>query len=160
MRYNSLFLLLLVPCLVNAQTWSDYLKGNLNEQHSRLEHQMEICDAQKTELPRINDTWFTSLGRDEKFAIASFLSNLVDLRCFGEQQEKYETALIAYSAETGNKELLNEWLKFAKVYRGNAFDPVFTQVDVSPVLNWLSDNPQVKPFDKVIFLEQYAEFKK
>lgn len=161
MRYKILLLqlLLLLPIAVNAQTLSEYLKSNVDIQRSRLEKKMDACSSQQTNLPMIKDAWFTELTKDEKYVMANFISHMADLKCFGEQQAHYESALIAYASEARNNQPLNNWLKFAKIYRGKEFDEVFSKLDISPALDWISQQTRLKPFDKVTFLEQYPEFK-
>lgn len=158
-RYR-LLLLLLFSTLAQAQTWSEHLKSNIEIQKANLEKQMMLCKSYKSDLPKITKEWFIKLTKDEKYALASYISYEIDMRCFGEQQAKYESAIIAYTSETGNSKMLNEWLEFSKVYRSSIFNEVFDKVDVSAALEWLNQNPDIKSFDKVIFLEQYPEFKK
>ncbi|MDW6092553.1 hypothetical protein SBX64_08345 [Vibrio rhizosphaerae] len=141
-----------------AQSWDNYLKNQMIASYSVLENKMEYCDSIEEKLPRIDEQWFIQLSKKEKYAVASYLAYLADMNCFGEEQKQYESAMLAYTAESKDENVLKEWFSSARVYRGAEFEKTFANIDVTKLLNWHQQNSGLKPFDIVQFLQQYPEF--
>ena len=131
----------------------------MDNSYSVLEVKIEACLSEKVSLPKITEDWFINLSKDEKYAAASYLEQLVEMACFSDELKEYESDLLAYTAETKNESALKDWLDFAKVYRGKEFESAFKTLNLSPLLSWSKQQRILKPFDKIDFLENYAEFK-
>ncbi|MDW6004001.1 hypothetical protein [Vibrio mangrovi] len=130
----------------------------MTESYTALESKMESCDKIEEKLPKINEQWFIKLSKKEKYAAASYLDYLADMNCYGNEQQKYESAMLAYTAESKDKHDLEEWFSSARVYRSPEFENTFSKLDISRLLHWYKQHGELKPFDIVQFLQQYPEF--
>lgn len=144
---------------LSAQTWTEYLKSDLDRKLSSLESRMVQCDSQKSKLPKISSAWFVSLNRDEKAAAGAYIKMLVQHRCLADERKEFAAALFSYSAEVGDNEVMQDWLALENVYRTSSHEKTFKKLDVSKLVEFVDANPLVQDFDLYEFLKNYDEFK-
>ncbi|NOH73437.1 hypothetical protein F0225_19185, partial [Vibrio pectenicida] len=155
MRFNLAILASIISFSLSAQTWTEYLKNDLDRKLSSLESRMVQCDSEKSKLPKISKPWFISLSRDEKAAAGAYMKMLVQDRCLSDERKEYAAALFSYSAEVGDNEAMQDWLALENVYRTSSYEETFKTLDVSNLVEFVDANPSVQDFDLHEFLKNY-----
>lgn len=159
MRFKLAILASIVSFSLSAQTWTEYLKSDLDKKLSNLESRMIQCDSEKSKLPKISEPWFASLSRDEKAAAGAYMKMLVQNRCLSDERKEYAATLFSYSAEVGDNEVMLDWLALENVYRTSSHEVTFKTLDVSQLVEFVDKNPTVLDFNLYEFLKNYDEFK-
>lgn len=162
MPYNTLKLAVAVALplafCAHAGTWQQSLKHRMDNDYAALNRKVEICKQQATPLKKIDQSWFIKLNKQQKYAAASYLNWMVKKRCYQPEWANYAASLLAYTAETGQQQVLNQWLPLAQVYRPKNLEKSFQQLDVTPIQNYFAHHPNIAPFNIMNFLQQYPEF--
>ncbi|MDR9828273.1 hypothetical protein RCJ22_22015 [Vibrio sp. FNV 38] len=159
MRFKLTVLAFAFSTTLSAQTWTEYLKSDLDKKLTHLENKMIQCNGEISKLAVIHEPWFTSLSRDEKAAAGAYIKMLVQNRCLSDERKEYATTLFSYSAEVGDNETMQDWLALENVYRASSHEGVFKTLDVSNLVEFVDKHPTVKGFNLYEFLQNYDEFK-
>lgn len=152
-------LLLLAPLSAYCQSWQQYLEQQKDEAKINLEMKVDQCSKNRGFLNKIDDDWFTSLTKEQKYAAASYLEYMANSTCYGEELKEYNSALLAYSAYDKKGSELKQWIDFIRFKPEQKFGKAFDTLDTRPLTQWFHQQPIVLPFDKQEFLKQYPEFR-
>ncbi|MCA2017409.1 hypothetical protein LDJ79_14895 [Vibrio tritonius] len=151
-------LLFIAPLSAHSLSWQQYLEQQKDEAKINLEMKIEQCNKNRGYLNKIEDDWFISLTKEQKYAAASYLEYMATSTCYGEELKEYNSALVAYSAYDKTGKELKQWIDFIRFKPQQKLGKAFDTLDTRPLTKWFSKQPIVLPFDKQEFLKQYAEF--
>ncbi|MDO6706769.1 hypothetical protein [Photobacterium sp. 1_MG-2023] len=112
MRYKLLLLATIMSGSVHASDWFG-TKAELDVAYQKLDDKAGMCTSvtsRDLELPE-NDTWLNSLNKEQKVSVLAVLGEMAYERCWKTEAEHYSQVLIRYTAETGDRSHLDDWLK-------------------------------------------------
>lgn len=160
MRYRkqyvtALFMLLTLPA--DAMSWSDHLRINMLKAYDNLNLKVEQCAQMRRPLEKqqVASPWFNELSSEQKKAALLLLSQMTMDTCIAEEEAEYSRTLLAYVAETGDSQRLDDWLTIKKVFRHREQQDAFESIDLRQIQILLETKPFNKPFDPLQASELY-----
>lgn len=118
MHYKAI--LLIVSCIfsssVLSESWAEFLKKDLSYKYQALNVKVDACSKQRESfvLKPIKSDWFGTLTEQQKKDVILFASDYASKQCYKLEELSFSNALLRYTAETGDKELLDNWLGLNK----------------------------------------------
>ncbi len=110
----------MVSCIfsssVFAESWAEFLKKDLSYKYQVLNVKIDSCRKQRESfvLKPIKSDWFDTLTAQQKKDVILFASDYANKECYKLEELSFSNALLRYTAETGDKELLDNWLGLNK----------------------------------------------
>ncbi len=160
MRYRkqcvtALFMFLTLPAC--AMSWPEYLRINMLQAYDNLNLKVEQCAQMRQTIEKqdVPSTWFNELSNEQKKAAVLLLSQMTMDKCIAEKEAEYSRTLLAYVAETGDSQRLDDWLTIKKVFRHREQQEAFESLDLRQIQILLDTKPFNKPFDPLQVSELY-----
>lgn len=150
MRYeikNILLVFLLTASVnVSALSWpysEESLLNDVNQAYTVLEKKTAFCmDLRKRELPDIQSDWLYSLPENKRKGILFIVSMIVFDRCTNDESNKYSAAVMRYTAETGDRKLLDRWIVLSNNRFHKELFEEFSDIPPSKIIE-LSERPEL-----------------
>lgn len=142
-----------------AMSWPEYLRIEMLQAYDDLNLKVEHCAQmrQPIEKQEITSTWFNGLSGEQRKAALLLLSQMSMDKCVAQEEAKYSRTLLAYVAETGDTQRLDDWLTIKKVYRHQEQRKTFESIDLRQIQLLLESPPFNRPFSPLQVSELYNE---
>ncbi|PKF78228.1 hypothetical protein CW749_16920 [Vibrio sp. vnigr-6D03] len=159
MPFNKIFWsLIALFCTSSAfsLTLEESLKQDMESAYEVLDTKYGQCRETRKNTFSINEVdneWLLSLEKDQVGTAVYILSKMAFQRCVALEEGIYSTALLAYVAESGDKEALDEWLKFKRLYTDNDLAKIISKLDFNKLKLLSVTPPFSKPFNPLVVSE-------
>ncbi|BCL68826.1 hypothetical protein TUMSATVNIG1_07660 [Vibrio nigripulchritudo] len=137
-------------------TFEESLKQDMESAYEALDTKYGQCrETRKNTFSadEVNHEWLLGLDRDQIGTAVYILSKMAFQRCVALEEGIYSTALLAYVAESGDKEALDEWLKFKRLYTDDDIAKIIGKLDFNKLKQVSVTPPFSKPFNPLAVSE-------
>lgn len=140
----------------SSLTMEESLEQDLESAYEALDVKYGKCREQRKErftADEVHNEWLFSLDKDLVGTAVYVLSNMAFQRCVAAEEGVYNTALIAYVADGGDKKVLDDWLRLKRLYRDDDLKNRLSQLDFNTLKKLSTTAPFDQPFNGLTVIE-------